>query len=104
MKNLGKLLLAGTIGISGLVGCDANMNTEASSGSIDGTEVRVIRNIRRGTSDGHTIEIYNEQGDLKARLEYPNTTLPPKGFIQYDDRTVEFRGSEILKDNRMYFD
>lgn len=95
MKSLRYALTAGIVGLAS-IGCEVDDGTdkELLRGKIGNVEVRLIKNTRSYNNDPHTIEIYNEEGNLSAQFRaYPQLD----GFIQYEDRKVNLRDNNFFE-------
>lgn len=95
MKSLRYAITAGMIGLTSF-GCEVDDGTdkELFRGKIGNVELRVIKNTRSYAGDPHTIEVYNEEGNLSAQFRaYPLLD----GFIQYEDRKVNLRDNNFFE-------
>ncbi len=95
MKNyLKSLLFAGLVSLGGCA--DRTEDVEISRGKIgENTEIRLLRNVRGLAVDNYSVEIYDADGNRRAKLQ---AGLQRDGFIQYDDgRIFEIRDGEYLE-------
>lgn len=102
MSTLNKAISYASLGLASLLSsCDENKDVNIARGKInDAGEVRIIKNIKWTANDTYTLEIYNAAGNIRGRLEFLRL---PSGYIQYEDKIVNFRDGEVLtEDNFPY--
>ena len=101
MNTLNKIVSYTSLGVASLLtGCDENKNVDIVRGKIKDVEIRIIGNINSAAQDKYTLEIYDAAGNIKGRLEFFHL---PSGYIQYDDKLVNFRdGGTLIEDKSSY--
>ena|SRR3989344_4703671 len=104
MNTLNKTISYASLGLASiLTSCDENKNVDMVRGKIKDikdAEIRIINNIKLAAQDSYTLEIYDAAGNIKGRLEF---SFFPSGYIQYEDKIVNFRDGEALTENKLSY-